>query len=222
MQGMAEAPPPMAGGPAQAGLPPDIVPRGLPLQLEVLVLRATPAEQGHTVAPIADGEVLRDGRGNPAAGDTIKILFRTDAPCYVYVVAIDGSGFVKDLFTPAPGSEKPPVVPNRDYTIPEGNEWGTLDEVRGVETLYVLASPGPRPDIEQALRAVEVRPRSIGPITAKVEEAAILPADYGGIGLGRSAVIGLESGRQMHVTPLAYVATQAGDDLRVTRWFRHE
>ncbi len=199
-----------------------VVPRGLPLGMDMAVLRARPSAQGDEIALVADGDVLRDGRGNPAAGDKIKIVLRPETACYVYVVGIDGSGLVRSLFPPAPGYDPRPVMPSRDYTIPQGREWAALDEVRGVETLYVIASPEPRPDLDQALKAFEVRPRSIGPITAKVEEPAILPADYREMEKGRSASIDLESGRRLQVPTHTYVAAQAGEALRLTRWFRHE
>ncbi|MBI5854852.1 MAG: hypothetical protein HZB35_06410 [Nitrospirae bacterium] len=114
------------------------------------------------------------------------------------------------------------MKPDQEYSFPEGQNWFSPDQVRGIETLYVIASPGPRPDIEEALAKIGSHERPAGTPTAQVEEPPILPSGFGATQTGQPAAVKLETGQQAEVTPTTYRAAQAGDDVRVTRWFKHE
>ncbi len=236
-QGFPQAQPNFQGGPPQ-GYPPNggysgmayqgmPMPRGIgpvvePLELDAALLRQVTTASGKQVTMMQDGDVLKDGRGNPQLGDKFKVVFRTNADCFMYVIAIDGSGWAQVLLPSSDHSPANPVAKDREYTFPDGDKWFSLDQVRGIETLYFIASPGPRPDIEEALRKIAEAERPAVTQVAQVQEPAILPSGFGAALAGEPTQVKLESGRQLEITPTTYRAAQPGDDVRVTRWFKHE
>jgi hypothetical protein len=204
-----------------------LMPRGVgpvvgPLEVDVALLRQVSTTQGKQVAIMQDGETLRDGRGNPQLGDKFKIVFRTNAECFMYVIAIDGSGWAQGLLPSQALSVGNPVAKDREYTFPEGDRWFSLDQVRGIETIYLIASPGPRPDIEESMSRLVGRERPPMEPVAQVQEPPILPSGFGATMAGHPTPVKLESGQQAEVTPTTYRAAQPGGDVRVTRWFKHE
>jgi hypothetical protein len=199
------------------------IPRGVSgLELDVALLRQVTTANGKQVAIMQDGDVLKDGHGDPKAGDKFKVVFRVNAESYIYVIAIDGSGWAQGLYPNKSAGLHNPVKPDQEYTFPEGEHWFSPDQVRGIETFYVIASPGQRPDIEEAIVKIGSHERPPGPPTAQVEEPPILPSGFGATQAGQPTPVKLETGQEAQVTPTTYRAAQAGDDVRVTRWFKHE
>jgi hypothetical protein len=193
-----------------------------PMEVDVALLRQVTTASGKHVALMQDGETLKDGRGNPQLGDKFKIVFRTNADCFMYVIAIDGSGWAQTLWPSDGNSMGNPIAKDKEYTFPDGNQWFSLDQVRGIETIYLIASPGQRPDIEESLKKIAGAERpDINPI-AQVQEAPILPAGFGSTAAGQPTTVKLETGQQTEVTPTTYRSAQPGDDVRITRWFKHE
>jgi hypothetical protein len=84
-----------------------------------------------------------------------------------------------------------------------------------------VASYQRRADIEEILVKIAGRERSATAVAAKVEQPPVLPHGFGAIQPGQPAAVKTESG-EIPVTPMRFFANQAGEDLRVTRWFRHE
>ncbi len=82
------------GFPAPGGIP--STPRGI--QLDVAMVKKTILNGAETQLPIQDGDILRDGRGNPQTGDKFRIMFRANTDCYVYVIAIDVSAWAHGVF----------------------------------------------------------------------------------------------------------------------------
>jgi hypothetical protein len=187
----------------------------------VALLRKTLVNGRPVPVPIQDGDVLKDGRGDPQAGDKFKIVFRPVADCFVYVIAIDGSGWAQGLFPSKNSSSMNPVRKGQEYLLPEGPYWYSLDQYRGVETIYFVAAYQRRADIEEILVKIAGRERSATAVPEKVEQAPVLPHGFSTIQPGQPAVVKTESG-ETPVTPMRFFANQAGEDLRVTRWFRHE
>ncbi len=52
-----------------------------PVSLDVLLVRKTIRNGAVTLLPIQDGDVLKDGRGNPQAGDKFRIMFKPHTDC---------------------------------------------------------------------------------------------------------------------------------------------
>src|SRR5262249_10675169 len=131
-------------------------------------------------APIQDGYTLRDGGSDPRKGDVIKVSFRANCDCYVYVIGADATGYIARIF-PDPASRQPnPVQANRPYVVPEGTQWYGLDQYKGVEQVFFIASRTPRQDIEGPLSQLAQTPRSALPQNYRsVREAAQSDASRG-------------------------------------------
>lgn len=221
---------PLPGDPAA-----QVIPRGLVevresaapelLALDVSLLRQAAKSEGQDPVPIRDGEVLHDGRGDPTQGDQFKLVFRANRSCYVYVLAMDGSGWMQGIFPNSQPSAATPVASHREYMIPDGEVWFGLDRVRGVETIYIVASPDPRPDLEESVARLAAHQRPAQPRPdelSQVEEAPVIPNGFGSTREGGGVRLRSSQGGAVHAGSTTYVATSAGESIRITRWFKHE
>ena len=213
--------PPPPGYPQQQYVYPRSVPQE-PVAVDVALMRQANTAQGRSVVPMNDGEVLRDNPANPQAGDKFKLILRTNCACFVYVVAIDGSGWGQGIFPTKSAQAVNPVAADREYAFPEGANWFALDEVKGVETFYIVVSPNPRPDLEESIARVAGNERPKTRAVQRVETPAVIPSGFARTQSGHATVVRSEGGQSAKVTPLTYVAAQPGADVTVTRWFKHE
>ncbi len=215
---------------AQAAAAPVYVPPPTPLELEVAVMREEIKDGRPVPVPVLDGEVLYDRFGSHGEGDNVKLNFRTNADCYVYVIGIDGTSWAQPVFPSEYAGYTNPVKPNTVYTIPEGSNWIPLDSYRGVEHLYFLASRTPRPDLERVLVeiAAHVRPedsqRAPGerPLLAQVQSDAPIARGFDKARVSSFADVQSSNGQDHTVPAQAFFASKADGDVLVTRWFRHE
>ncbi len=215
---------------AQAAGAPVYVPPPTPLELDVAVMREEIKDGRPIPVPVLDGEVLYDRFGSHGDGDNLKLNFRTNADCYVYVIAIDGTSWAQPVFPSEYAGYTNPVRPNTVYTIPEGSNWIPLDSYRGIEHLYFLASRTPRPDLERALVeiAAHVRPedsqRAPGerPLLAQVQSDAPIARGLDKARVSSFAGVQSSNGQDHTVPAQAFFASRADGDVLVTRWFRHE
>ena len=196
---------------------------GTPIGLDVVMVKKTMRNGAAVMVPIKDGDVLKDGRGNAKAGDKFRIMFRPQTDGYVYVVAIDGSGWAQGIF-PAPTSPLAnPVKAGQEYTLPEGNNWFSLDQYKGIETIFFVASQEKRADLEEILQSITGRERPATENPQQVTKVAMVPYGVGG---ARPSAKGFSlsggSGQDQTIMPTSYFSKTAGEDLRLTRWFRHE
>ena len=204
---------------------PGVFPRGVPSQpvaVDVALVTQQSTPQGPRVILMNDGDVLRGNPQNPQAGDKFKLVVRSNCDCYVYMVSIDGSGWAQGIF-PAKGSRYPnPVRKDEEYAFPEGANWYALDEVPGVETFYIVLSPHQRPDLEESIARVAGNERPKTRAAGQVTAAAVIPNGFATKDAGRATTVRSEGGQQAQVTPTTYVAKAPGEDVTVTRWFKHE
>lgn len=98
--------------------------------------------------PVRDGAVLH-------SHDYLKITFRTNEDCYVYVLLLDSRGKASKLFPHRGIPLGNRVQGGRDYEIPSEEQWFWLDEQTGTETLYLLASYEHMLGIDKLLREME-------------------------------------------------------------------
>ena len=193
------------------------------IQLDVALVKKTFVNGAEMLLPIKDGDVLKDGRGNAKAGDKFRIMFRANTDCYVYVIAIDGSAWAQGVFPSVTSPFANPVKPGKQYVIPENNNWFSLDQFKGIETVFFVASPEKRQDIEDILAGIAGRERHPKAKPQQVTEAPIIPA-----GFHRSQqsttpfTSGQDGSSDQGLMPTTYFTQKAGEALRVTRWFRHE
>ena len=179
---------------------------------------------GSTV-PVAlnDGAILRDGRGDPSKGDKMKVHFQANCRCYVYVVGVDSTGFVSQIFPDPDDSIGNPVQTGTDYLMPSGDQWWGLDDQRGIEQIFFIASRTQRTDIEEAVAQLARQPRQLA--SAKVQpvsEPALVPPTRGLVKV-QAPPVALQLGAQTaKINPTSFAATLKGSDLAITRWLRHQ
>ncbi len=200
---------------------------GAPIGLDVAIVKKTVINGAETLAPINDGDVLKDGRGNAHAGDKFRIMFRANCDCYIYVIAIDGSAWAQGLYPNLTSPFANPVKQGQQYIIPENNNWLSLDQFKGIETLFFVASPEKRQDIEDIVANIAGKERHPKATPQQVTEAPIIPAGYYRSQTGSSPFIigqgsSIPQGQDHNLIPTTYFTQKAGEALRVTRWFRHE
>jgi|SRR5882672_8556124 len=219
----AQSPYPQAGSAQQS---PYGAPAASAIVLDVAVLAQRASERAARrtdPVPIQDGETLRDGGSDPRKGDVVKFSFRANCDCYVYVIAIDATGYVARVFPEQQGGN--PVRANQQYVAPQGTAWYGLDQYKGTEQIFFIASRQPRPDIENSLSQLAKTDRSsLSRNFRPVREAAVDPATRGlvRVQMGTQSSVRTESGQQYSFTPQAFAAQPGTDDVAVTRWFRHE
>jgi hypothetical protein len=192
------------------------------VSVDLLVARAG-AGAGTPLEVIEDGAVLRDGRGDPARGDKIKIRFSVNCACHVYVIGIDATGYVARIF---PDPDLPfgnPVEPGREYLLPGEGEWWGLDDYRGVEQVHVLAGYVPRPEIEQLLDTLAAQPRRPPPDFRSVSEVAELPPTRGLVKVKDSPQVATTTtAGRVAFTPTSFLGRADEVGVVVTRHFVHE
>jgi uncharacterized protein DUF4384 len=218
-----------AGGQQQYGGQPyggaGIYPRSVssePVAVDVAMIRQKKTAKGKEVVLMNDGEVLRDGGTDKEAGDRFKIVVRTNCDCYLYITTIDGSGWAEPVFPTKDGKTPNPVMKDQEYAFPEGPRWFSLDQVKGIETFYVVASVNRRTDLEESMAALAAETRPPVKIVAKVEEPPVIPRGVGSAKPRGIITVSDDTGTAVQVTPLSYAAGQSGQDVTVTRWFKHE
>jgi hypothetical protein len=198
-------------------------PIGTPIGLDVVIVKKTIRNRATVMLPIKDGEVLKDGRGNAQAGDKFRVMFRPNTDGYVYVVAIDGSGWAQGIFPPPTSPLANPVKAGEQYVLPEGNNWFSLDQYKGIETIFFIASQEKRQDIEEILQSITGRERPASESPQQVTKVAMVPYGVGSARpSGQAFNLSAGSGQDQTIMPTSYFAKAAGEDLRLTRWFRHE
>jgi len=207
----------LTGYPTTGGLP------GTPIGLDVVMVKKTMRNGAPVMVPIQDGDVLRDGQGNAQAGDKFRIMFRPHTDGYVYVIAIDGSGWAQGIFPPPTSPLANPVKAGEQYVLPEGNNWFSLDQYKGIETIFFVASQEKRKDIEEILQSITGRERPATENPHQVTKVAMVPYGVGGARPGTQGFnLAFGTGQDQTVMPTSYFAKTASQDLRLTRWFRHE
>ena len=136
---------------------------------------------------------------------------------------MDGSAWSQGI---SPSTESPfvnPVKAGQVYLLPEGNNWFSLDQFKGIETVFFVASHDPRPDIEQILATIGGRERHPAEKPVAVSEPAIIPNGYSGARAGSTPfAFNTSQTTRQELLPTTYFMKTAGEDLRITRWFRHQ
>ncbi|UCG72319.1 MAG: DUF4384 domain-containing protein [Chromatiales bacterium] len=197
-------------------------PPSIAMDVALLAQRRNP-DGSIRLEPVEDGAVLQDGRGDPVAGDKIKVFFRVNCACHVYIIGTDATGYVTRIFPDPDTVLTNPVQPGREYLLPEGTDWWGLDEQRGVEQIHFLASFRPRPDIEEVIARLAQQPRDVPDDYQAVTEPAIIPDTRGLVKVSDAQPVRIQSAANdaQEVTPTAFLTTAPGIDLAITRWFEH-
>ncbi|MBX3705330.1 MAG: DUF4384 domain-containing protein [Pseudomonadales bacterium] len=174
---------------------------------------------------IADGDTLRDGRGDPRRGDRLKVQFEANCTCYVYIIGIDATGFVAQIFPDPQGTAGNPVTPGARLVLPEGTQWWALDDNRGVEQIFFVAARTARPDIEASIAALATQPRQLQVATPQpVREPAAMPPTRGLVRVDMAEPVAAPQAPQSAppIVLTQFTAPPEAQDLIVTRWFHHQ
>ncbi len=193
-----------------------------PVALDVALMAQRAGTNG--LVAIEDGEVLRDGGNDPASGDLLKVHFRANCACYVYVIGVDATGYVAQIYPDAAEGHQNPVQPGKSYLVPSSDEdWWALDTYKGVEQVFFLASYQRRTDIEDVLARMANLPRAAAPQTYQpVAQAAVVPLTRGLVKVKARPMQVSSAGATTDVTPDLFRAPEPGAGVVVNRWFHHE
>jgi hypothetical protein len=129
---------------------PQAAPKRPPLQVEMAVVASRPDGRGGDV----DLGVVREG-ARLRSNDDVKVYFRTNADAYVYLVWVGSQGKASLQFPTRAAGLDNRVRGGELHSAPEANKWIYLDRHAGIETLYLLASHEPLPDLGALLRQAE-------------------------------------------------------------------
>ena len=197
--------------------------QGIRLDAAILAQQRTRDNQV-TLRPVRDGDVLYDGRGDPARGDKVKFFFETNCDCFVYIIGIDATGYVAQIFPEGDLANARPVRAGREYLVPGGTTWWGLDDYRGIENIYFVASRSRRGEIERIVSNMAGTRPPVAQDFRPVSEPAIVPVNRGLVQVQSAAPTSVptEFGGSQSVDPTSFQSTLAGADLVVSRWFRHE
>ena len=192
-----------------------------PIGMNVALM--TQRSGAQTLERIEDGAVLRDGRGNPVAGDRLKVHFAANCDCYVYVIGIDATGYVAQIFPDPEASLENPVVADKEYLLPEGNQWWGLDDYRGIEQIYFLASHDRRAEVEDILTSLAGQPRKLTAQYTPVTEPALIPVTRGLVKVTVAEPVSVPTAQgAQQVTPTNFLSNASGAGLLISRWFEHQ
>ena len=196
---------------------------GIALEVAILVQRASAGGLSDPV-PIEDGATLYSDPNDPAAGDKLKISFRANCDCFVYVIAVDGTGFLVPVFPDFESLDPNPVQAHRLQIVPKADEWYGLDAYTGIEEIYFVASFTRRTELERSIKRLAGQKRQPRTDYRPVRQAAIIPPTRGLVKVktGQPASVQAQSGEAHDYTPTSFLATTKGADLVITRWFHHK
>lgn len=157
-------------------------PGALSFDLNFLTRAAAGGEFRH----FNDGDTL-------ASGDLYKIVIRPQADSYLYIFQVGSTGAIDRLFPMATYAGRRlnnvnPMQRGKTYFLPAPDKAFYLDHQRGKETIYVFASPTPRPDLENLSTALASAPLALDPAAVTTAPAQLL---------------GLFKSRDLPLTPVA-------------------
>jgi len=199
--------------------------KAIELNVALLARRAGQAE----LTPVEDGAVLRDGGREPASGDLLKVHFQTNCECYVYVIGVDATGYVAQIYPDEQAGQQPLVQAGTSYLVPASDDWWALDEFKGIEQVFFLASRHARADVEGLLREMAGIERSVAPTNFRSVQAPVVLPPVRGLVKVKARPVSVypagasQSGRppQM-ITPTLFTTSSPTDQIVVSRWFHHE
>ncbi|MBI4243062.1 MAG: DUF4384 domain-containing protein [Planctomycetes bacterium] len=161
------------------------------------------------ITTINDGDILTER-------DNYKVVFSVNKTCYVYVFQIDSATKI-DIIFPR-NSARQEVKPGDSLQIPASNDWFYLDQNRGVEHVYLVASLNPALSLEDVLKAASSSSFQQKEVVS-VKEPVVIMRGIGGMRKGNSASVTSRQGQSYKLDLNRY--SSAGQ-ICITRWFRHE
>jgi len=177
-----------------------------------------------------NGATLR-GPGGAYPGDRVGVAFAPANDAYVYVVAFDSTGWVQALYPDPVLGHRNPVPAGQEVLLPGEALYG-LDAVTGVETIYILASNNPRPDLEAQMAPYlgKERPPGTGAVYRSVERPLIIARGLTGLrpaSVNQAAATQAAAGQgtaagDSSLVMNSFLAADGADELAITLWFNHQ
>ena len=153
--------------------------------------------------------------------DNYKVVFQSNIPCYIYIVQLDSTGKMDTIFPSRYSRGGNPVDSTANYSVPADENWFYLNENKGIETIYFIASKERRNDIEELLYNLEAKNSYLVQMQ-RVSMQSYAPV-YRGIGGVREScrqAVRFQNGNQGEYGSTLFSSIDA--DFVVTRWFYHE
>jgi hypothetical protein len=187
---------------------------GLALDVAIFVQRAGST----TLEPLEDGDVLYDGGFDPARGDLLRFAFLSNQDTHVYVIGIDATGYVAQIFPDPEEGTGSFVQGQREYRVPQNGQWWGLDAQAGVEQVFFVASATPREDIEQVVNGLLRQPRQLATNRYEPVRRPAIVRTRGLVKVGGSQ----PAANQGMLTKATYYSPEQTSEVVLTRWFMHE
>jgi hypothetical protein len=189
------------------------------LALEIALLKRVERGDGSVaLAPLADGDVLVDGAGSPQAGDRFGILVSLPSPAHLYVIAADATGWIQPLYPPRLAATSPLAAGTRVF-LPSDGQWYALDQNRGAESFYFVASKARLPALEEVLSPFEAGQRP--PMLRAQAEPVGEPTEIANGVRTRQPTEAAGPGGEGTLAAQAFLAEPGAGAIVVTRWLLH-
>ena len=194
---------------------------GVPPALDVALLQQ---QASGTPVPMVDGATL-----SRSAGDSFQIFASPTTPSYLYVYAVDATGWIQRLYPDEARGHVNPVSTGQSVQLPRAGFAFGLDEVTGNQEIWFLLSPRPRPDIEAQLAEFPLdrtRPdsqlasRSGAPAYDRMRVPSVLARGLVEVAAAPTTQLATASGQTFAVTPTRLFADTSADELAFSRWFQ--
>ncbi len=174
---------------------------------------------------VESGATLRGPSVN-APGDRIGVAFAPANDAYIYVVAFDGTGWIQSLYPDPVLGHSNPVRAGQEVLLPGDALYG-LDNVTGVETIYVFASNTQRHDIESQLAPFFGKERPAGEQATyrSVERPIIISRGLTGVrpaSVNQASYTSSQTSGSSAPVLNSFLAADGVDELVITLWFNHE
>lgn len=174
--------------------------------------------------PIGDGSTLLDNGGQDKS-DRFKVSFIANCDCYVYVIGIDSTGYVANIYPGRSGADSVALIEkNRNYVFPESlDQWLVLDTQKGIETVYFLFSRNPRENVLASLESLQGMSVVKNTETASaIEKPLLLNSDLSD-GSTRGIRVLTIPNKPENYGSTTYESVSLADEggVLVTRWFNH-
>ncbi|MFZ5519489.1 MAG: DUF4384 domain-containing protein [Candidatus Zhuqueibacterota bacterium] len=141
------------------------------------------------------GEVLVKDGGQLKSFDKFQVHLQPNDDCYLYLLFYDSQGKATLLFPSEIMGMNNFVRKRADVRAPGKNLFYELDTATGVETIYLIASAHPMPDIDWLLEKMEQA--GADSLCAATLERTIHTRGIGRITEGRKAGFSLSDGQQV-------------------------
>jgi CHAT domain-containing protein len=184
--------------------PPPVIAAPLTLSMNIIGQRKEP-DGSYTEVLVSEGSVLR-------SYDNFQVHLETNRPAYVYILLYDSQGKASQLF-PDPKIHHPGFLEQgRKVVVPARDLWFWLDEHTGTETIYVLTSEKPMPDIQGLLAKMEAVDDDAGKkrVAQEIKQRiATVQRGVGGITKGQTVTYTLSDGKKIQKVTEVVTGTES-------------